>query len=49
VTLWLTRPFATILSVEHARDAELPAGGRRTVLDDSAVTTYRVRKKKGSG
>jgi len=49
VSLWLERPFSTILSVEHTRALKLPAGGTRKVLDDSAVTTYRVRRKKERG
>lgn len=46
---WLARPFARILSVEHARIVTLPGGGVRRVLDDSAVTTYRTRKDKAGG
>ncbi len=45
---WLERPFASVLSIEHAADIELPQGGqgvsvRRLVVDDSAVTFYRAR------
>jgi len=44
--LWLRRPFSAILSIEHARAANLPPGGVRRVLADSAVTTYRLRRKR---
>lgn len=47
--LWLARPFSLILSVEHPRSVTLPGGGVRRVLDDSAVTIYRMRKTKGRG
>ena len=46
ITLWLERPFSRILSVEHATERKLPGKGRRRVLGDSAVTTYRLRKDK---
>jgi len=49
VDLWLARPFSRILSIEHSRERMLPGGGVRRVLDDSAVTTYRKRKRKGRG
>ena len=44
--LWLNQPFSTILLVEHARVVTLPPGGVRRVLDDTAVTIYRSRKKR---
>jgi 16S rRNA (guanine966-N2)-methyltransferase len=47
--LWLHRPFAAILSIEHARTVTLPMGGVRRVLEDSAVTIYRIRKRKAGG
>lgn len=47
--LWLACPFAAILSIEHARTVTLPAGGVRRVLEDSAVTIYRIRKRKAGG
>ncbi|MGW8268389.1 MAG: RsmD family RNA methyltransferase [Longimicrobiales bacterium] len=43
VHLWQLRPFSRILSVEHSRERTLPGGGVRRVLDDFAVTTYRIR------
>ncbi len=43
-TLWLQRPFSRILCIEHAPDRSLPGRGKRLVLGDSAVTTYRMRK-----
>ncbi len=42
VRSWLERPFARVLSVEHAADAVLPPGGRRWVLGDTGVTTWRA-------
>jgi 16S rRNA (guanine966-N2)-methyltransferase len=44
VTLWLERPFATILSVEHARETILPGEGSSRIHGDSAITTYRIKK-----
>ncbi len=43
VRSWMERPFARILSVEHTADVHLPFGGRRWVLGDTAVTTWRTR------
>jgi len=47
--LWLERPFAAILSIEHSRATTLPKGGVRRVMEDSAVTFYRIRNKKERG
>ena len=41
VTLWLRKPFSSILSVEHTREITLPGKGSRHVHEDSAVTIYR--------
>lgn len=38
---WLDVPFAPVLAVEHAADQEVPAGGRRRIFGDTAVTLYR--------
>lgn len=40
VDLWLDRRFASVLSVEHAEDHQLPAGGRRLLFGSTAITTY---------
>jgi 16S rRNA (guanine966-N2)-methyltransferase len=40
IEIWLQTPFAVTLSVEHAVDHELPAGGKRRVFEDTAVTVY---------
>ena len=40
---WFERRFARVLAVEHERTHELPAGGRRVVYDDTAVTIYRSK------
>jgi len=45
VSLWLKKPFSTILSVEHAADRRLPGRGSRRVFGDSAITTYRMKKR----
>jgi 16S rRNA (guanine966-N2)-methyltransferase len=42
IEIWLQTPFAATLSVEHAVDHELPAGGKRRVFDDTAVTVYQA-------
>jgi 16S rRNA (guanine966-N2)-methyltransferase len=39
---WSARGFARVLVAEHARTHELPAGGRRWLFDDTAVTIYRA-------
>ena len=39
---WQARRFARVLVAEHARTHELPAGGRRWLFDETAVTIYRV-------
>lgn len=38
---WQVTRFARILTVEHAATHELPAGGERVLLGDTALTTYR--------
>jgi 16S rRNA (guanine966-N2)-methyltransferase len=43
VTLWLERPFATILSVEHSGEVILPGKGSSKIYGDSAITIYRIR------
>lgn len=37
---WRERGFARLLVAEHARTHDLPAGGRRRVFEDSAITIY---------
>ncbi len=39
---WLARPYARVLAVEHAAEQQLPAGGRRHLYGDTAVTLYRL-------
>lgn len=41
--LWLESPFSRILCVEHAADLKLPGRGKRRIVGESAVTTYRIR------
>ena len=41
--LWLERPFSRILCVEHSPETTLPGRGKRMVMGESAVTTYRRR------
>jgi 16S rRNA (guanine966-N2)-methyltransferase len=40
--LWLARPFATMLGIEHRQDEQLPDGGDRRKYGDTAVTFYRT-------
>lgn len=40
IEIWQTAPFATTLTVEHAADHILPAGGRRYLFDTTAITTF---------
>jgi 16S rRNA (guanine966-N2)-methyltransferase len=37
---WLAVRFAQLLAVEHAATHVLPVGGRRTLLDETAITIY---------
>ena len=40
---WIDRPFANVLTVEHAWDHELPlTGGARWDFDDTSVTVFRA-------
>jgi len=41
-SLWLRRPFAAILGVEHDAREELPAGGDKRVYGSTAITLYRA-------
>jgi 16S rRNA (guanine966-N2)-methyltransferase len=43
VETWLARPFSRILTVEHAVDQAVPAGGSTRVYGDAAITLYRAR------
>jgi 16S rRNA (guanine966-N2)-methyltransferase len=40
--LWLKRPFAAILGIEHHRDERLPGGGDRRKYGDTVITFYRT-------
>lgn len=40
VESWRVQGFARLLVAEHARDHDLPAGARRRVFEDTAVTIY---------
>jgi 16S rRNA (guanine966-N2)-methyltransferase len=40
---WRQRRFARILAVEHARTHAMPAGQRRRVFGETAVTVFRAR------
>ena len=42
VETWLERPFARVLSIEHAVGYAPPPGGRTRVYGDSAITLYRA-------
>lgn len=37
---WLAAPYSRTLSLEHAADQTLPAGGRTLRVGDSAITVY---------
>jgi 16S rRNA (guanine966-N2)-methyltransferase len=39
---WQERRFGRVLAVEHASTHDLPAGGKRRMLEDTAVTIYRL-------
>lgn len=38
---WLKTPFSAILSIEHARDAGMPAGGDTRKYGTASITIYR--------
>ena len=40
VECWIENPFATLLSVEHAHDHELPASGERHLFETTALTLF---------
>jgi 16S rRNA (guanine966-N2)-methyltransferase len=40
VERWLEVPFARVLGVEHAAARTLPGSGRKTSVEDTAVTLY---------
>lgn len=42
IDTWRDKRFSPLLAVEHARTHELPAGALRRVIDDTAITIYRV-------
>jgi 16S rRNA (guanine966-N2)-methyltransferase len=46
VESWLRTPFARVLTVEHAHDHALPAGGKRRLYEETAVTTYRAPRRR---
>jgi 16S rRNA (guanine966-N2)-methyltransferase len=39
--VWIKSPFSAILSVEHARSAEMPAGGDTRRYGTASITIYR--------
>ena len=39
---WTATRFARVLAVEHERNHEIPAGVLRRIVDDTAITIYRV-------
>lgn len=42
VRAWKETPYSRILAVETAAEQPLPAGGKRLILGDTAVTVYRT-------
>lgn len=42
VSLWLARPFAAILGVEHDAHEALPAGGDTRLYGSTAITLFRT-------
>jgi 16S rRNA (guanine966-N2)-methyltransferase len=48
VEQWLRVPFSAVLALEHSPEHELPAGGRRRRIGDTAVTVLR-RPPQGRG
>lgn len=40
IGIWMERRFSGILTVEHAAAHEVPAGGRKRLFGETAVTTY---------
>ncbi len=44
IETWQQKRFAPVLAVEHARTHELPRGALRRVIEDTAITIYRLPK-----
>ena len=44
IEIWQRTEFSRVLTVEHASDHELPAGGRRYLFHSTAVTTYELER-----
>jgi 16S rRNA (guanine966-N2)-methyltransferase len=42
IDTWRERRFAPVLAVEHASTHELPRGALRRVIEDTAITIYRL-------
>ncbi|MBW3629030.1 MAG: RsmD family RNA methyltransferase [Gemmatimonadetes bacterium] len=42
IDIWQAQPFSTVLTVEHASDHILPAGGKRHLFEMTAVTIYQT-------
>ena len=42
IATWRANRFARVLAVEHASDHVVPTGGTSRVLDETAVTIYRI-------
>ena len=42
IDTWQERRFARVLAVEHARTHQLPRGAFHRVIDDTALTIYRL-------
>ena len=41
-SLWLLRPFAAILGIEHDAHEALPAGGDMRIYGSTAITLFRA-------
>lgn len=48
VQTWRASPFARVLLVETAAATELPAGGKRRVMEETALTLYRAPRARAS-
>jgi 16S rRNA (guanine966-N2)-methyltransferase len=42
IASWVAHRFARVLAVEHERTHELPPGAQRRVIDETALTVYRL-------
>jgi 16S rRNA (guanine966-N2)-methyltransferase len=41
---WQATPFSAVLALEHQAEHPMPAGGRRRIFEETAITLYRAER-----